>query len=57
MAQSRNNHWRLGDPRELHFLKLEREFPVAENLTEVADQIRKDEEELFHMLGVEDANE
>jgi hypothetical protein len=36
------------------FLRFEREFPSAANYREIAAQLRKDEEELFTILGVEE---
>jgi hypothetical protein len=36
------------------FLRLEREFPWAATYDEIAEQLRKDEEDLFKILGVEE---
>jgi hypothetical protein len=36
------------------FLRFEREFPSGASYDEIADQLRKDEEDLFKMLGVEE---
>jgi hypothetical protein len=36
------------------FLKFEREFGAAAGYKEMAEQLRRDEEELFIMLGVEE---
>jgi hypothetical protein len=36
------------------FLKFEREFEGTASYQEMAQQLRKDEEELFRMLGVEE---
>lgn len=36
------------------FLRFEREFPSAATYDEIAGQLRKDEEDLFKTLGVEE---